>query len=76
MKSDTNQHIQIGQPSLPYNRTSNTCRGEVFNGALLTAYLLYPPQTVFVEGYTVFTLSVCPNERTNEQKCVRNVLFP
>ena len=53
--------------------------------------LLYPPQTVFVGGYTVFTLSVRPNQRTNEsvsvtfcflniytppQKCVRNVLFP
>ena len=35
-----------------------------------------PPQTVFVGGYTVFTLSVRPNERTNERKCVRDVLFP
>ena len=38
----------------------------------LLGALLYPPQTVFVEGYTVFALSV----RTNERKCVRNVLFP
>ena len=28
---------------------------------------LYPPQTVFVGGYTVFRLSVRPNERTNER---------
>ena len=28
---------------------------------------LYPPQTVFVGGYTVFTLSVRPSERTNER---------
>ena len=27
---------------------------------------LYPPQTVFVGGYTVFTLSVRPNERPSE----------
>ena len=33
---------------------------------------LYPPQTVFVGGYTVFTLSV----RTKERKCVHDVLFP
>ena len=39
--------------------------------------LLYPPQTVFVGGYTVFTLSdrvsetfLCP-----KRFCVRNVLF-
>ena len=37
---------------------------------------LYPPQTVFVGGYTVFTLSVRPSVRTNERKCVRKVLFP
>ena len=29
--------------------------------------LLYPPQTVFVGGYTVFLLIVCP--------CVRDLLF-
>ena len=34
--------------------------------------LIIPPQTVFVGGYTVFTLSI----RTNERKCVRDVLFP
>ena len=33
---------------------------------------LYPPQTVFVGGYTVFTLSDQPSDR----QCVRNVLFP
>ena len=27
--SDNNQRIQIGQPSLFFNRTSNICRGEV-----------------------------------------------
>ena len=42
---------------------------------LIIIHCLYPPQTVFVGGYTVFTLSVRPNERTNERKCVRNVLF-
>ena len=25
--------------------------------------LLYPPQTVFVGGYTVYTLSDCPTDR-------------
>ena len=35
---------------------------------------LYPPQTVFVGGYTVFTLSVRPSECVCA--CVRNVLFP
>ena len=38
---------------------------------------LYPPQTVFVGGYTVFT-SVRPNERTNESVsvtfCFLNIL--
>ena len=29
-------------------------------------YLLYPPQTVFVGGYTVFTLSVRPGKCKNE----------
>ena len=33
--------------------------------------LLYPPQTLFVVGYTVFTLSVRPCVRPS----VRNVLF-
>ena len=33
--------------------------------------LLYPPQTVFVGEYTVFTLSESPTDRP----CVRNVLF-
>ena len=37
-------------------------------GSKATSALLYPPQTVFVGGYTVFTLSVRP--------FVRNVLFP
>ena len=31
---------------------------------LICFILLYPPQTVFVGGYNVFTLSVRPNERT------------
>ena len=34
--------------------------------------LLYPPQTLFVVGYTVFTLSV----RESVRASVRNVLFP
>ena len=37
---------------------------------------LYHPQTVFVGGYTVFTLSDRPNERPSDRTCVRNVLFP
>ena len=37
---------------------------------------LYPPQTLFVGGYTVFTLSDRPTDRTNDRPCVRNVLFP
>ena len=44
-------------------------------GFYKASLLLYLPQTVFVGGYTVFMLSVRPSERTNEQKCVRNVLF-
>ena len=44
--------------------------------------LLYPPQTMFVGGYTVFTLSVRPSvrpsERTNESVsetfCFLNIL--
>ena len=35
-------------------------------------YIVIPPQTVSVGGYTVFTLS----NRTNERKCVRNDLLP
>ena len=35
---------------------------------LYESSLLYPPQTVFVGGYTVFTLS--------DRPCVLNVLFP
>ena len=40
---------------------------------LLVFYLesLYPPQTLFVVGYTVFTLSVCASVHPS----VRNVLF-
>ena len=33
--------------------------------------IIIPPQTVFVGGYTVFALSVHPNEQ-----CVRDVLVP
>ena len=39
---------------------------------------LYPPQTVFVGGYTVFTLSERTNDRTNESVsvtfCFLNIL--
>ena len=38
----------------------------------LSSHFLYPPQTVFVGGYTVFTLSVRPSVRPS----VRNVLIP
>ena len=37
---------------------------------------LYPPQTVFVGGYTVFTLSEHPSVRPSVRLFVRNVLFP
>ena len=41
-------------------------------------FVFIPPQTVFVGGYTVFTLSVRPNERTNESVsltfCFLNIL--
>ena len=43
-----------------------------FFGQWKDSLILIPMQTVFVGGYTVFTLSV----RTNERKCVRDVLFP
>ena len=33
-------------------------------------WLLYPPQTVFVGGYTVFTLSDRPNDRPTERVSV------
>ena len=36
---------------------------------------LYPPQTLFVVGYTVFTLSVRASVRACVRACVRNVLF-
>ena len=40
---------------------------------------LYPLQTLFVMGYTVFTLSVCASVRASVRACVRlsvrNVLF-
>ena len=40
--------------------------------------LLYPPQTMFVGGYTVFTLSERPTERTSERVsvtfCFLNIL--
>ena len=39
---------------------------------LFETAFLYPPQTVFVGGYTVFTLFVLPCVCA----CVRNVLFP
>ena len=36
-----------------------------------TGKLLYPPQTLFVVGYTVFTLSVRPSVRASVRPCVR-----
>ena len=38
--------------------------------------LLYPPQTLFVVGYTVFTLPVRASVRLSFRPSVRNVLFP
>ena len=35
---------------------------------------LYPPQTMFVGGYTVFTLSVRPNESVSVTFCFLNIL--
>ena len=46
--------------------------GLKFNPVLTFLTYYTPPQTVFVGGYTVFTLSVCPSIRLS----VRNVLFP
>ena len=37
-----------------------------------TCLLLYPPQTVFVGGYTVFTLSESPTDRVSETFCFFN----
>ena len=34
---------------------------------------LYPPQTVFVGGYTVFTLSVHPSVRSSVTFCFLNI---
>ena len=49
-----------------------TLRGVSNKHCLLPLFSLYPPQTVFVGGYTVFTLS----DRPTDRPCVRNVLFP
>ena len=35
--------------------------------------LLYSPQTVFVGGYTVFTVSVRPNESVSVTFCFLNI---
>ena len=35
-------------------------------------HFLYPPQTVFVGGYTVFTLSESPTDRVSETFCFFN----
>ena len=40
----------------------------------LCGILLYPPQTVFVGGYTVFTLSVRPSVRQSVTFCFLNNL--
>ena len=40
----------------------------VYRKTIIESIIIPPPQTVFVGGYTVFTLSVRP--------FVRNVLFP
>ena len=58
------------------NIINTTMVWKKFKSILSFCYLLYPPQTVFVGGYTVFTLSVRPNERPTVRMCVRNVLFP
>ena len=42
------------------------------DSASLIKRYLYPPQTVFVGGYTFFMLSIQPTDRP----CVRNILFP
>ena len=49
-----------------YQLSSNTHL--IYSSNCDNANYLYPPQTVFVGGYTVFTLS--------NRLCVRNVLFP
>ena len=37
---------------------------------LISAFFIPPPQTVFVGGYTVFTLSVCPTIRSSDRVSV------
>ena len=49
-----------------------TYTNDSLHGVCFLIVLLYPPQTVVVDGYTVFTLSVLQTVCA----CVRNVLFP
>ena len=42
----------------------------ILEAVLLFKHLLYPPQTVFVGGYTVFTLSDRTNDRPTERVSV------
>ena len=53
-----------------------TYNGE--NDVITFSPLFIPPQTVFVGGYTVFTLSVRPNERPSDLAsvtlCFLNIL--
>ena len=46
-----------------------------FNARLMIG-LLYPPQTLFVVGYTVFTLSVRASVRACVRACVRPCVRP
>ena len=52
------------------------CQANQIRRVFIANLLLYPPQTVFVGGYTVFTLSVHLKVRPTVRLCVRNVLFP
>ena len=66
----SNTHFSCSSEDVPFlpSRISPTPMSPVSN---LPTPFLYPPQTVFVGGYTVFTLS----ERPTDRLCVRNILF-
>ena len=67
-----NQHLGGGNAALGFGpdqiETLVSMTRDSSHRVISGKILLYTLQTVFVGGYTVFTLSIRP--------CVRNVLFP
>ena len=63
-KTMTARSSQLGQLIETMSRLPGEIKKKFFQ-------ILYPQQTLFVVGYTVFTLSVGPSVRAS----VRNVLF-